>query len=258
MLKPMPPRMRLRRAGASTIVAALIAISSSAFSASAAPSRPAPYFLSFSGYRWRVIEYAEPRGPGPTLFDRRNAFVDSAGRLALETSYRDGRWTGAQLFLDRSLGYGSYELVLAPMARFLDDTAVLGFYTWDEDPAWANRELDIELARWGISDAPNLNFVVQPADRRPERAGLAEFDFSARTTLRFEWTADRVRFYAENELGSFAWEFPGPITAPKPFGVPPRGRERVGLNLWLFEGRDPALADSVVIESFAFKKAARR
>lgn len=184
--------------------------------------------------------------------------MDSAGRLALETSYRDGRWTGAQLFLDRSLGYGSYELVLAPMARFLDDTAVLGFYTWDEDPAWANRELDIELARWGISDAPNLNFVVQPADRRPERAGLAEFDFSARTTLRFEWTADRVRFYAENELGSFAWEFPGPITAPNPFGVPPRGRERVGLNLWLFEGRDPALADSVVIESFAFKKAARR
>lgn len=176
----------------------------------------------------------------------------------LETSYRDGRWTGAQLFLDRSLGYGSYELVLAPIDRFLDDTAVFGFYTWDEDPAWANRELDIELARWGISDGPNLNFVVQPADGRPERAGLAEFDLSARTTLRFEWTADRIRFQAENERGSFAWEFPGPITAPKPFGVPPRGRERIGLNLWLFGGRDPALADRVVIESFAFKKAARR
>lgn len=258
MLKPMSPRLRFRRAGASPLVAAFIMISASVIAAAAAPSRLAPGYLTFSDYRWRVIEYAEPRGPGPTLFDRRNAYLDSEGRLVLETSYRDGRWTGAQLFLDRSLGYGSYELVLAPMARFLDDTAVLGFYTWDEDPAWANRELDIELARWGISDAPNLNFVVQPAEGRPERAGLAEFDFSARTTLRFEWTAGRVRFHAENERGSVAWEFPGPIMAPNPFGVPPRGRERVGLNLWLFGGRDPALADRVVIESFAFKKAARR
>lgn len=250
--------MRLRRTGPPALIAAFLTISSCVYSASAAPSRLAPDVISFSGYRWRVIEYAEPRGPGPTLFDRRNAYLDSAGRLVLETSYRDGRWTGAQLFLDRSLGYGSYELVLAPMARFLDAAAVFGFYTWDEDPAWANRELDIELARWGIVAAPNLNFVVQPADGRPERAGLAAFDFSARTTLRFEWTADRVRFQVENERGSFAWEFPGPIKAPYPFGVPPRGRERVGLNLWLFGGLDPAFADRVVIERFAFTKAVRR
>lgn len=258
MLMPMSRAMRLLRPGAVAKVAGLLIGSILILTAAAAPSRVNPGSLSFSGYRWRVIEYAEPRGPGPTLFDRRNAYLDPAGRLVLETARRDGRWTGAQLFLDRSLGYGTYELVLAPLARFLDDGTVFGFYTWDEDTAWANRELDIELARWGIPDAPNLNFVVQPADGRPERSGLAEFDLSARTTLRFEWTAERVRFEAENELNSFTWEFPGASPAPAPFGVPPRGRERIGLNLWLFGGREPTLADRVVIESFTFAKAARR
>jgi hypothetical protein len=80
----------------------------------------------------------------------------------METAFRDGRWTSAHVFLSRSLGYGTYELVLAPFQKPLDVLTVFGFFTWDDNPAYANRELDIELARWGHATAPNLNFTVQP------------------------------------------------------------------------------------------------
>jgi hypothetical protein len=173
----------------------------------------------------------------------------------LETAFRDGAWTSAHLFLRRSLGYGRYRLVLAPMDRPLDVMTVFGFFTWDDDPAFANREIDVELARWGIPSAPNLNFTVQPAEGRPERSGLYRLDCSTRTTLVFDWGPQAVRFSAQNGSGAFSWEFPSvDDPEPVPFGPPPAGRERVGLNLWLFRGLEPGAADRVVIESFDFER----
>ncbi|MCP5454527.1 MAG: glycoside hydrolase family 16 protein [Spirochaetaceae bacterium] len=225
--------------------------------ASAAPSAAAPpRVLRFSGYAWSVVSSAEPRGPGPNRFDPRNAYIDADGRLVLETAFRDGEWTSAHLFLKRSLGYGRYRLVLAPMDRPLDPATVFGFFTWDDDPAFANREIDVELARWAIPSAPNLNFAVQPAEGRPDRSGLYRLDCSARTTLAFDWGPEAVRFTAENESGCYVWEFPAGDD-PEPFGAPPAGRERVGLNLWLFRGLPPASADRVVIERFDFERQKR-
>lgn len=209
--------------------------------------------IKFSGYTWQVIQSPAPRGPGPNIFNSNNVKLDGQGRLVLETCLVDGLWTSAHVFLTKSLGYGRYELVLAPMENPLDDLTVFGFFTWDDNPAYANREIDMEIARWALPQAPNLNFTVQPSADRPDRSGLAEFDFSSRTTLVFVWEPGLVRFSVESDTGSFSWRYPSAgEPGPVPFGAPPKGNERVGLNLWLFQGRTPASADRVIMERFRF------
>jgi hypothetical protein len=135
----------------------------------------------------------------------------------------------------------------------------LRLFTWDEDPAYANREIDIEFARWGVPQAPNLSFTVQPWSGHPERSAGYEFSAGERTILRFVWEPDRIAFSAESYGKSVSWSFPadeGSTSAP--FTVPPVGRERVGINLWLFQGRAPAAPDRVVVERFAFTPMPKR
>jgi len=207
--------------------------------------------LIFSGQTWIVIDEPELRGPGPNRFDRRNVWLDEQGRLVLETAFRDDRWTSAHVFLDRPYGYGYYELQLAPLPQGLDPLAVFGFFTWDDDPKYANREIDIELAQWGWPDGPLLNFVVQPADADLSRVFLADFDTDSGMVLRFEWRPDRVVFYAASQQIEHEWIFE-PSAAARPFGVPPQGDERIGINLWLFRGEAPAGPNRVIIEQFSF------
>ena len=223
--------------------------------AEASASRPGKGIVEFSGYRWLLISQKEERGPGPNVFDGRNVSLDPDGRLVLETRRRGGRWTSAHVFLVESLGYGSYEIRLAPQEMPLDRRAVFGFFTWDDDPAFANREIDIELARWDSPTNANLHYTVQPAEGRTERGASIEFDFSLAVTLRFEWLPDSVNFSAESERGSFYWTFSGEGTQSEPFGVPPPGNEKLGLNLWLFRGLSPKGPSRVIVERFEFTPA---
>jgi hypothetical protein len=224
--------------------------------AATAQIKPQPRNIRFADQSWQVIHSTGLRGPGPNHFDARNVWLDEQGRLVMETAFRDGRWTSAHVFLRRSLGYGTYELVLAALAKPLDILSVFGFFTWDDDPAYANREIDIELARWGHPTAPNLNYTVQPGEGYPERHLAVEFDLtSAPVTLRFQWRPDSIYFSASSAGRSVEWHFPATGTAPlQPFTVPPKGRERLGLNLWLFQGQPPASADRIIIERFTFTR----
>lgn len=213
--------------------------------------------LRFAGYPWIVVANPAAQGPGPNVFDGRNAYLDPRGRLVLELVQRDRSWTSAQVFLDRSLGYGDYELVLAPVAGPMDSRAVLGFYTWDQSPAFANREIDIEISRWGQASGPNLFFTVQPGEGHGERQASFELDLSQGAVLGFSWRKDSIRFRASSGGQERTWDFPSPA-APRsaPFLVPPRGRERLGLNLWLMGGKSgEGLGLKVEIEAFTFQKA---
>ena len=236
----------------------LVLIILTALAASAAFSSPLKAegrTIRFSGQNWQVIHSEGLRGPGPNVFDARNVYLDAQGRLVMETAFRDGRWTSAHVFLSRSLGYGTYRLVLAPQQKPLDVLTVFGFFTWDDNPAFANREIDIELARWGHVTAPNLNFTVQPWDGYPERHKAQEFDFSSRTILEFQWRPDGILFKIDSTDGSAEWQFPEPDSSQTaPFVVPPKGRERLGLTLWLFQGRAPEAADRIVMEEFRFTR----
>lgn len=221
--------------------------------------------ILFSGYRWDVVDEDEPIGPGPNRFSGRNVSVDASGRLVLRIGEGQGGWTCAEVFLDRSLSYGTYELSLPPIAKGLDPSVVFGFYTWDEAPDFAHREIDVELARWGRPEFPDLNFSVQPSEEHPERNATFEFDLSRPLTLRFEWRPDRVVFSATSGSDTRSWTFApgngspsdskGPSMAAKraDFGVPPDGDELLSLNLWLFGGPAQGAAAEVVIDRFSYK-----
>jgi len=103
--------------------------------------------------------------------------------------------------LTRSLGYGTYSFIVR-------DTSHLGvcgrfaMFTWDYTGAeQSNREMDIELSRWGDPDSENAQYVVQP----------------------FYLPANAVRFTAPSGSThhSFRWEageriVPGLIVGQKP------------------------------------------
>jgi hypothetical protein len=72
---------------------------------------PATKTLAFSGYDWEVRQAPSDRH-GLNDYDARNAWVDGDGHLHLLLTQRDGHWTSADVWLTRSLGYGTYSFVL--------------------------------------------------------------------------------------------------------------------------------------------------
>ncbi len=211
--------------------------------------------VNFAKRTWDIVESAEPIGPGPNRFSSENVSVDSRGFLVLETRRVGAGSTSASLFLSTSLGYGRYAIEIEPMDGGLDDRTVFGFYTWDVDTAYANREIDIELSRWGMADRPLLTFSVQPTVAMPEREAIFDLDPSAPMLLSFDWRPSELGFISLVAGRESRWTFPGAqsrAVGDPPFLVPPRGNERVGLNLWLYEGVAPGRYDRVVVRDFSF------
>jgi hypothetical protein len=128
------------------------------------PAAAAPHTtVSFSGYSWTVKKSGAARvGPGLNYFAKKNAWVDSSGRLHLAITKRR-HWTVGEVVNTRSLGYGTYTWVLVSRVDNLDPNMVLGPFVYDSDPSFNHRETDIEASRWGNAlDPTNAQFVVQP------------------------------------------------------------------------------------------------
>jgi len=124
-----------------------------------APTKP----LHFSGYDWKVRTIAGDRGGLNNLYDADNAWTDSRGALHLRIRKKAGRWSCAEVELTRSLGYGTYIMVVGDTSH-LEPAAVLSMNTFDDwGGAQHYRELDVEMSRWG--DAANKNnaqYGIQP------------------------------------------------------------------------------------------------
>ena len=147
-------------------MAALPAVGNEVLAVAMAQGVPAAPIVSktlhFSGFDWSVRASASDRGGSPNSYDPGNAWTDEKGYLHLRMLMRNGGWSCAEVNLKRSLGFGTYRLVVQDSAH-LDPSAVLGFFTWDELGSDENRsELDIELSRWGNPEGKNAQYVVQP------------------------------------------------------------------------------------------------
>jgi hypothetical protein len=103
---------------------------------------------------------------GLNFYDPSNAWTDSEGALHLRMTGEPGKWTCAQVILTRSLGYGTYRLVVRDVSN-LDPAAVFAMYTLsDAGAASANRnprEWNIEFSRWGDPAGKNARFLLQPS-----------------------------------------------------------------------------------------------
>ena len=155
--------------------------------------------------------------------------------------------------LDHGLGYGTYRFTVASPIGSLDPNVILGLFTWSDDPAQNNREIDIEMSRWGSpTDPTNAQYVVAPANLPGHLTRFTQPSTTASTVHGFSWLPGRLGFASATAAGA-------PIAAAAYAGgdVPTPGSERVHINLWLFRGLAPTNGSSVevVLSSFAFTPA---
>lgn len=217
---------------------------------------PAVRTLQFSGYEWTVKSSDRPVGPGPNYFSdsSENVTVDDQGRLHLHITRRDGRWYCAEVISTRSFGYGTYRFYLDTVVDNLDPQVVLGMFTWNDDPAYNHREIDIEVSRWGQADNKNGQFVVQPYTI-PQN--IVRFQIPSgleATTHLFTWKADNV-FYQSLKGHDAAPSDSSLVIQEHNFtrGIPRAGGENARINFWLMVGRPPAHAqEEIIISKFEF------
>lgn len=241
-----------------TAAAAVMAVLTPGGAAAAAPCGPASSArtVTLTGVSWWVRDSVGSRqGPGPNVFDCRNVSATRGGGVRMIIRKRHGVWTSSQIhpYEQAGYGYGRYEWTLDRRSvAQLPASAVLGLFTWSQDPAFANREIDIEVTRWGIPRRPRTShripvwFSVQrgagmyPYQRRaPLPVGGKSVAFS------LDWGPDRIQFGVD---GTVVWDMSK--------GVPPEGGVVVpAINLWLTEGR-PAPA-RVLVRRFSYERLLR-
>jgi hypothetical protein len=217
-----------------------------------APAAASVRTVSFSGYSWAVKSSSDVVGPGPNRFSdsARAVWVDTAGQLHLRMTHNSGGWSCAEVTLTRSLGYGTYRFSVASPIEALDPNVVLGLFTWSDDPAYSNREIDVEFARWADPfDLTNAQYVVQPADRAGHLSRFAEPALLEPSIHSFSWGPARVSFASAAGSGQpiAAWTYAA-ADVPRP------GGEHVHINLWLDKGLAPTNGAEVevVLSRFSF------
>lgn len=207
--------------------------------------------LHFSGYDWIVRSAGSDRGGEPNNYDPDNVWVDGSGYLHLRMANVNGKWSCAEVFLARSLGYGTYRFAVQDSAH-LSPSAVVGLFTWDDIRSQDYRnELDIELSRWGDPKSKNAQYVVQPFY---VAENVSRFVVSpGMVTHAFRWEPGKVSFR------SFQGEGRDPMA--RPFnghvfisGIPTPANETVHIDLYEYHhSKNPSPQPvEVVIEKFEY------
>ena len=248
---------RKRMLGSTAAVIALVGASLTgivaAGAAKPAPPPPPTTNVTFSGRSWTIKTSPGKVGPGPNVFAAPNATVDASGRLHLAITRQGKTWSCAEVVLDQSLGYGTYEWTLGTDVSNIDRNVVLGLFTWNDAPDDNHREIDFEAARWGnASDPTNAQWVVQPYDTT---GNLRRWTIGSGTPviIRFTWSPSSVSFQAL--AGSTVveqWTYAGR-------DVPLPGGEHARMNLWLYQGRAPSNGQpvDVVLDAFSYRPLGR-
>jgi hypothetical protein len=119
--------------------------------------------VKFSGYDWGARTIESDKGGMSNLYDPENVWTDSGGALHLQIKKKSNRWSCAEIFLNRRLGYGTYSLTVRDTAH-LEPAAVFSMFTFDDEASEQYfREMDIEVSGRGKStNRSNARYVVQP------------------------------------------------------------------------------------------------
>ena len=241
--------MRSQRHSAAA-VAGLVVVSL-VLAAPAAAARPGggagPRYLQFDGYTWLAKSSSRKIGPGPNLFDPMGAWVDGAGNLHLTIRKVGGRWYSSEVINTLSLGRGTYSWTVQGDLDALDEHAVLGLFTWNDDPTDNHREIDIEFARWSYATDPtNGQWVVQPYSTTGNLMRTTQPRGVTSSTHSFTWRSTSVDF-ASTSAQPLRWTYSGP-------DVPRPGGENARMNLWQFRGQAPSDGQpiEIVITDFTY------
>jgi len=209
--------------------------------------------ISFSGLNWTVkSSQGDLWGPGPNNFSdaQDNVWVDSEGRLHLKITFENGAWKCAEVIAQQSFGYGTYRFTLATDVADLDPNVVLGLFTWNDDPAFNHREVDIEFSRWGNRlDPTNAQYTVQPYTASANLKRWTLYGGYEATVHSFRWTKTGIAFASSsNNTPLQQWNY------TRKNGIPKAGGENPRINLWLFQGAAPQNGQpvEVIVSKFEF------
>lgn len=214
--------------------------------------------IQFSGYTWEIRQPGLG-GPGPNQWDPRNVWVDARGYLHLKLTQRDGQWTCAELYTQKSLGFGTYQFWLSGRVDQLDQNVIFGLFNYPKPEMGPDttHEIDIEFGRWGHPKAPNGNYTIWPTDVSQQKTSYTfEFKLDGNdSTHRFCWSPTKICFqslhgHVDDDQGQFAhWAFQpdAPTAAISQHPMP------LHLNLWCYEGSPPKNGQPVELVVRCFK-----
>ncbi|MGH9632467.1 MAG: glycoside hydrolase family 16 protein [Bryobacteraceae bacterium] len=206
--------------------------------------RPPSPVMDFSGYQWRLRDAPSSRG-GQNVYSPSNISIDEQGAMHLRISKAEKDWSCAEASLTRNLGYGTYEFVVRGLET-LEPAAVFGMFTYDyASGALRNREMDIEISRWGDPANKNAQYALQPYD---VATNVHRFNVPAGTlTFSLRWEQGRITFRTlrgSTDVSEHAF------TA----GVPSPGIESIRIALYVYRAAVGKLQHpmEVVIERFTY------
>jgi len=119
--------------------------------------------LQFSGYDWGVRMTASDKGGINNLYDPANAWTDARGALHLQIRKKSDKWSCSEIFLRRSLGYGTYSVTVGDTSH-LEPAATFSMFTFDDSASNEHfREMDVEVhGREDSASKDNAQYAVQP------------------------------------------------------------------------------------------------
>src|ERR1041385_7529773 len=161
--------------------------------------------IRWAGHTWKVTSGGMA---GVASGDPANVEITPEGYVRLQIAKRDGKWTAAELFTTDDMGFGTYQWVVEGDAYNMDQTTVLGLFTYGPTHhigTDAEDEIDIEFSQWNKTcHGCNADFTVYPATghRKPKGVSAWEDNFHVSggtpTTARMEWFPDHIVFTLMN------------------------------------------------------------
>lgn len=195
--------------------------------------------IEFAGIIWD-IKSGNGSGPGPNNWSNSSdsVWVDSNGNLHLKIRKVGNTWHCAEIVAQKSFGYGEYRFYVANNVQNYDPNIVAALFTYEND----DREIDIEFTKWGKSYNNDGWFTVQPEPYNKSNQKCFMLNLSGNhSTHKFIWAPNNIFFQSYHghyptvpslEYLINEWTYTGKHN-------PKVGKERLILNLWLFEGKPP-------------------
>jgi hypothetical protein len=213
-------------------------------------AKPPSVMAAFSGYEWRLRDAPSNRGGTANPYSSSCISVDPDGAMHLRIVKKGDEWVCSEVSLTRSLGYGTYRFVVRDVAH-LHPSQVFTIFTWDYAGGdQGNREVDIEISRWGDPHNNNARFVVQPYNVATNVSLFAAPEGKLVHTI--HWEPGRISFRTVRGTGSAAAD----VVAEHEFtsGVPAPGIESIRMNHYVFRHGLPVESDEseVVVDRFEY------
>jgi hypothetical protein len=210
--------------------------------------RMTPGKMNFSSFEWEVYRVPKDTFGALYLNSPSNAWTDQKGWLHLRITKEPEGWTGAEINLTRSLGYGTYSFLVHELSE-LEPATVLGMLSWDPlDAGQYHRAFDILLGQFGDPAIKNGQYSILPFN-----IPANQYRFTAprgAMTHSFRWERGRLSFQTQATGGR------SHVVAEHVFtsGIPTPGGERIHINLFAY-GNSPVPQKNqveAVVEKFVY------